>query len=409
MKVLFICNEYYPVPQAAAACVRNIMIDLAEHHGVQCDILNISSNSQLLSCAQDEIGNVYNLIDYSRTGFRDLMASQKNFVGKARAFFCKLNGKFNRRFLNRQKYTDIEKKLNEIGKEYDALVAVVSNINNGYGTMRFSVKSGIPYILYQVDPIGSNYVLKKRRKSMMALEKRLYANAAHVFTTPLLKDEKTTDTEYDMAKVTAVEFPVLTNKGAPSKTPHETVNCLFAGNIYSGVRDCRYTLKLFELMNDSNVYLEFVGSGQEDIISSYSNGSLSGRIIHSGKLAKSECVSRMMQADILINIGNVMTNQVPSKVFDYFSTGLPIVNICANKNCPSIPYMDKYGYAINLFETEDEEETNKQAAKLENFICSYAGKRKSFEEVAEMFKESTPEYIGECFSNVLKEISHKNN
>ncbi len=409
MKVLFICDEYYPLPQAAAACARNILLDLVEHQEIQCDVLNLSSDSRLSLRACDGVSNVYNLTDYARAGFSDLMGSKKTFTEKVNAFFRKVNSKLARRSLSRQKYTDIEKKLNEIGKEYDALVPVVSNVNNGYGTMRFSAKSGIPYILYQVDPIGSNEVLKKQRKLMMALEKKLYANAAHVFTTPLLKGEKAADGEYDIDKITAVEFPVLTRKDASSKASRETVNCLFAGNIYSGVRDCRYTLKLFELIKDSKVCLEFVGSGQEDVISSYSDGSLSGRIVHSGKLSKSEYASRMMQADILINIGNVMTNQVPSKVFDYFSTGLPIVNICANKNCPSIPYMDKYGYAINLFETEDEEETNKQAAKLENFICAYAGKQKPFEEVAELFRESTPEYIGECFANVLKEIADKNN
>ena len=44
MKVLFICDEYYPLPQAAAACARNILLDLVEHQGVQCDVLNMSED-----------------------------------------------------------------------------------------------------------------------------------------------------------------------------------------------------------------------------------------------------------------------------------------------------------------------------------------------------------------------------
>ena len=158
------------------------------------------------------------------------------------------------------------------------------------------------------------------------------------------------------------------------------------------------------MIQDNKISLEFAGTGQEDVIDKYANGSLKGHITHRGRLSKNECTMYMGQSDFLINIGNIMTNQVPSKLFDYISTGLPIINVCVNKNCPTIPYLDKYEFAINLFETKDVSEMKAQAEKLRNFIHDFAGKKKSFEEISTLFTENTPEYVSEQFIKALEEI-----
>lgn len=107
-------------------------------------------------------------------------------------------------------------------------------------------------------------------------------------------------------------------------------------------------------------------------------------------------------ADLLVNIGNAMKNQVPSKLFEYISTGLPIVNIYKNEDCPSLQYMDKYPCTINLI--EDPQKMNLNAVNLKNFICTCAGRQSNIEEILQIYARCTPEY---CADQMLKAITEK--
>ena len=404
MKVLFINDGYYPTPQASANCTRNIVNELINKHSVQCDIFNITTKIDVPEYAFDGSSQIYTLVDYHNVSIDDFKNAPMSLDKRCKIFICKLSERLFRCKIKRQKYKSIRKQLEKIASEYDVLVSVVSDFNIGYGTMLYTRKNDKPYILYQVDPISSNDTQKRYKKRLTAFEKKLYANAAYVFTTPLLKEEKKFDSSYDSEKIISAEFPIVVKPDTDTRKNHDGVVCFFAGNICPGVRDCRYTMKLFSLLNESDVFIEFVGAGQEDVVSSYASETLAGHVVHRGKLSKKECNSYMEQADILINIGNIMTNQVPSKIFDYISTGLPIINICTSKDCPTIPYMEKYGFALNLFETTNEEETKLQVESLRKFIHSFAGRRKPFEQVQMLFIENTPEYVGKQFIAALVRI-----
>ena len=45
-----------------------------------------------------------------------------------------------------------------------------------------------------------------------------------------------------------------------------------------------------------------------------------------GKKRKEDIIRIYQEADILVNIGNSIDNQMPSKIFEYISTGKPILN-----------------------------------------------------------------------------------
>ena len=71
-------------------------------------------------------------------------------------------------------------------------------------------------------------------------------------------------------------------------------------------------------------------------------------------------------ADVLINIGNRLTNQVPSKVFEYISTGKPIINLCTMENCPTLSYMNRYPLGLSLI--EGKETLKEQSQRLKNLM-----------------------------------------
>ena len=45
------------------------------------------------------------------------------------------------------------------------------------------------------------------------------------------------------------------------------------------------------------------------------------------------------QADVLLNLGNAVDNQLPSKLFDYFAAGKPVLHLCVIENDPALPYL----------------------------------------------------------------------
>ena len=98
------------------------------------------------------------------------------------------------------------------------------------------------------------------------------------------------------------------------------------------------------------------------------------------------------ESDILVNISNKITSSmVPSKIFQQFKTGKPIINYAFTKDDVSLPYFEKYGNALSIFEDCD--------------ICNVAmqvfdllrnGKCIDPCQIDKLFEMSTPEYTARC-------------
>ena len=51
-----------------------------------------------------------------------------------------------------------------------------------------------------------------------------------------------------------------------------------------------------------------------------------------GRVSHTVAIQYMSEADFLLNIGNSISSMVPSKIFEYISTGKPIISIYSNIN-----------------------------------------------------------------------------
>ena len=92
--------------------------------------------------------------------------------------------------------------------------------------------------------------------------------------------------------------------------------------------------------------------------------------------------------------------QVPSKIFDYISTGKPIINFYYNEKSPTLYYLDNYPLCISIKTSEDPIEVNK---KIKDFVDKSIDKTVSFDFVQQQFKECTPSYIASVFINDLND------
>ena len=292
-------------------------------------------------------------------------------------------------------------------EQFQVLIPIAGSYEVAAAAMKVAQRGNIKLLLYQVDPCTTN--ASYSRNSLAAreqLEDALYHHADAVITTPIILAERQAAEKPELEKVTAMEFPNVSTEPIIMETrkPTEKLTCVFAGRIYHGIRNPAYTVKLFEQLTDRNIQLHMYGVTDEEL-ATFKIKHTAGTVFCHGLCPLEQVQEKIRQADIVVNIGNIMTNQVPSKIFEYISSCKPIINIAANSNCPSIPYLDKYPRALTLVEGENSVVEN--AAHLAAFVEENAGKMADQQTVLERFRECTAIYCADVVSTVACTIMNR--
>ncbi len=219
---------------------------------------------------------------------------------------------------------------------------------------------------------------------------------------PKLLAQEYTDAEFQpyREKLIAAEFPgIAGHSTAETEVSLDVgkVNLVFAGNFYANIRNPKYLFDLMDQMQD-HVCLHILGGcyGYSEALSaSMQRLTAEGKVKFHGMLPVSEARTVMQQADILVNIGNSIENMLPSKIFEYFSTGKPVVHIQKIEKDPCLPYLETYQNGLVLPEWDAVLEN---AGKLEYF-CGREQNTIPFETVASRFEACTIPYVANQLLN----------
>ena len=278
--------------------------------------------------------------------------------------------------------------------DYDAVIAVCAYYEAAEALRRYIKKHPLRgrTILYQVDPLAENKIyIHDNETQLQQYEKDLYDTLDHIFTTPIIYKAKQ-KIGWDLSNVTALEFPISL-EGLRQEVPREDqqIQCVYAGFLYGALRDASYALDLFSKIKDSNIHLYMVGKGQEELLRTYENNLLKGRLHILGEKSASECDEILLNADILVNIGNTVNNQVPSKLLHYISFRKPILNITACEDCPTVSYTSKYPLALTIQDTKMADEATAKATQ--EWLQENCRRTVGMEDILRIFKKCTPEHI----------------
>ena len=276
----------------------------------------------------------------------------------------------------------------------------------------FKLKTDCPKYAYQLDPWGlyeasdANFTKEER----ISQEAEMFSLSEGVFTTRQLFDQYKEHENYKpyVEKITTVEFPNITIP--PEASVNKSVldfdakngNVLFSGVIDDAYRSPEMFLNCIEdrfLKSDYPIKFWFLGTCTSESLIGYSKKYPEKIKLHD-RVTPKEANATLQAADFLLNIGNTMTNQVPSKIFDYFSSGKPIINVQKIANCPAREYFDKYPLSFVFDETDNVDVQN----RLEQFINENRNKSISFDLVKDIFADSTPEYVSERILNILEKV-----
>ena len=116
---------------------------------------------------------------------------------------------------------------------------------------------------------------------------------------------------------------------------------------------------------------------------------------------KEECDKILNEANIIINIGNEIANQIPSKVFEYISLGKPIVNFFSIQNDTSKKVLKNYPLVLNIYKEytiEDVKRFEFFCQKNRNIILPFNDATKNYKTANEIAKEFIKE-VEKCNEN----------
>ena len=369
MKVLFICLDRFPKSGACSNLLKNLIIEgeLIKH----IDEIHVITAHYT---KEDPVDEIWLGIHIHRVWIDELVQKKyvsellkTNFLKGVIAVYNKIIHKlmkrsvFSKSFIDKRVSKKIYDKLCDLQcEEFDIIIPVAGNFDCVFSALQFKkkIKQQINVVVLQVDPCSSNVMYSPRSKQKrQEFEKEFLKEASLVVTLPTIyKDLVGTYLHDSLKKVTVMETPnVITDIKykygyVDLRSGPDILTCVFAGQIYKKIRDPLFTLELFSGLGE-NVQLIMVGVENDQLPDQFKN---CGNILCKGVLNIDETRRILNSADILVNIGNNLNNQVPSKLLEYISFGKPIVNVYKVQDCPTLEYMNKYPLSLSIFENPAE-------------------------------------------------------
>lgn len=417
MKILIVLGTYFPNASANGICVRQIVKEL-ELTGIEVTIL---SNRNKVKDSPDYVDGtqVYSVKSAWNHRATDKIEKVNNpKIRKLLSNILKMLNKINYivffstwpltspmttfRYYRKAKKLHKEKKFDGLISVYSPINAVVSGflMKNKFKDLKFmqyyldSISGGIP-------PAGMNS--KWLRERGYKWEKILFCRADNIYMMESHKSIYTSEKYLRYKnKIVFVDIPLLRELKTDEKHLNITQNkdeihLVYTGSLVNHVRNPKYMLDIFENISlEKKIFVHIYGDGDcEEILTEYKNRQNNFNLINHGFVDYKIALNAMINADILINIGNNKGGLVPSKIFEYFSTGKPIISFIKFANDPSLKYLEKYPLSFIIQENKDNLEDN--INKTAHYLRRDSKPNISYNDLKHIFKDNTPE-------NVVNEI-----
>lgn len=402
MKILFVCVDRYPYDGACTSLLKKLFFNggLIE----KGNEIHIATYRQQFDDKDEEMVDevrIHRLLSPRFLSTFELLSHKREMGLFIKGIFIKIQKRVEQKL--KKGYEDIDKaQITEFKKylralfekeNFDIVVGVAGCYEMAIAAQEISEEKYIPYVLYQVDPFTDNIMFSPKSASKrMAIEKKLYRRSQKVFTTEIILSKmKKRMSKEELLNTEVMEFPGVSidfSKGDRQQAC-DGIDCVFTGRVYRGVRNPTYIIKMFKEF-PQNIRLKLYGVTAKELKDSFSIETLPNNVICYGLVSVEEAENAMKNADILVNIGNIMLNQVPSKLFGYISTGKPLLNVCANHECPSKQYLEQYPYAMSIDETQSCDDVT--VKKVKEFLTGNAGKMCNLHEIEVLYEKCTPKY-----------------
>lgn len=181
------------------------------------------------------------------------------------------------------------------------------------------------------------------------------------------------------------------------------IRLIFVGTLYNRIRNPNFLLKLYDNVLKTKLKrgleLHFIGNINdcEYCFGTYKH-LLNKKIFIHGMVKKEEAYKLMKEADVLINIGNNIPYQLPSKVVEYASTGKPIINIVKKETDNAINFFNNYPIKLNIIE-EPDKTIDEQSQEIKTFLQTLP-KKINVNELKQFIEPFKVNNVAETYSKI---------
>lgn len=418
-KILIITDVYYPKPLANGICVHAIGVDL-KNQGNEVHVMsfNVDGGPKNLKYDGVYIHRVkprffYKMRTYGEANIKKLrgkfiynLAMVTNKV--KRLIFYRIHPITSPLFVKR-----FNKEVANLHKQYefDIIISTYNPIEACIAGMNLKNKnSDTKFVLYNLDSLTngvSNTYMSKQSLLTKGWnwEQKLYSAA------DMILNLKCHEIHHDHVrynrfrnKMYIVDIPLyLEKKIDVNKTTNafkkEYINFVYTGALDLNFRNPEYLLNVFIKMKDKQRYkLHFFSRGNaEKMLEEYELKS-DNLIVSHGYVEHEESLRSIYSSDILISIGNNNSDMIPSKTFEYISTGKKIIHFYKSDTDSSIYYYNKYPFALLISEM-DSIEINIE--KIMEFITEKT-KEDIIKNIDILYCENKPEYTTKIIGGLIE-------
>lgn len=417
MKILCLVDKYYPDASANTVCCENIM-EYFKAQGHQVDFFAIKNDET------DADFSVYNGSNVIKEGTYITKMMQKYgekynakiwmdfpwFFRKFHGFVRKLQILFKRnttQFISMDLLSPkkIYKKILKINDHYDCLftfsMPFALNVI-GEKLMKYGLADRW-YPVFLDSFVYNDCLFKNKIDYRKKVAQRILKNADHIFMVEGIKrwNLKHDYNPYYHDKTTEILIPTLKKVEMPKsiKDNNKTV-LVYTGGFY---RDIRNPEKMFDIISKIQKDCEFkvYSRGCEDIVERKKELFQKESLLIGGYISHEQCLHEIANADFLVNLGNTMKHQMPSKILEYVGMGKPIINFYFIKEDMCLPILEKYPLVININLNDYSQD---DIDKLIEFIKMNKGKALSYEEATQDLIDYRVENIAKV---IYKETCHE--
>lgn len=297
-----------------------------------------------------------------------------------------------------------------IKEKIDCVIGVYQPIESMFVLLKLHNKFiNIKTAMYMCDSLSDGVFTKIFPRKFVQHRAQQYeqkvANTANfIFCLPFVKNSIIKNHLIDINKIIEVDIPYVTMYGRLHDVlmHRDKLYFVYAGILNVSLRNPSYAIETIRRIKIKSALCFY---GHTDT-TSYFNASQTQSehvdIKYYGAIDYEKCQEQLLNADILINISNRNTIQVPSKIFEYMSLGKPLITFFSDIDDHSLKYLKKYPLSLLIYEDWNKIEEN--VMLIEAFIRESAGKHMPFETVKSLFPRNTPEYTAKKLVELCGEV-----
>lgn len=421
LKILFISERLYPTKTATSICTLNVIEELvSKGHLITYIAVN---QDQKISEDIKELEEV-DFYEVKSTKFGYLSEKKKEgnltFHEQIKFLYYRFIRKIKNALhiysfpdvdlLQSKDVYDLAKRLHEI-TTFDCAIGVFRPFSTVSGVIQ--LKKNFPNVIvgaYYLDLIfGAN---KPSLIPQKLYNKITYEGELNSFETLdfilMAQGGKSIYSEQKYKKVNSkiefIDFPLFKYTGSQNLKNRRIsgIEMIYAGTLDLEFRNPEYALKILSDASETinNMRLRIYGRSDCDGIINKYTGVDNIEIINNGMVNKEVVNKSIYESNILINISNKSLNMVPSKIFELFSTGIPIINFVSNPDDISIEYFKNYPAACIIKQWEDYE---MNLDKIISFIKKESNNIYDISKIKDKFEQNTPKFTADLIERKIQE------